>query len=205
LGLQSISPRGIIKGVSQINADSDIWQPPPYGFLKVNIDGASKGNLGFGGFGGAIRDEEGQIKKFFHGHLGKATNNMAELMALEQCLEISLDSNLHNVIIEADSELIIRAAKKICNGTSLDKVSKHWRLLQVFHYIQSHLQTLKTISFVHVKRKANMLADRLANEGVTNMDRDSRYAWDLLPLGKLLEDCLCQADKDMELWFHRKD
>lgn len=34
-----------------------------------------------------------------------------------------------------------------------------------------------------------MLADRLANEGVTNRDRDSRYAWDSLPLGKLWEDC----------------
>jgi len=50
---------------------------------------------------------------------------MMKLMALEQCLEILVVSNSHNVIIEADSELIIRAAKKICNGTSLDKVSKH--------------------------------------------------------------------------------
>lgn len=108
---------------------------------------------------------------------------MAELMALEQCLEILLNSNSHNVIIEVDSELIIRAAKKICNGTSPNKVSKHWRFLQVFHRIHSHSQTLETISFVHVKRKANMLASCLANEGVTNMDSNSRYARDLLPPG----------------------
>lgn len=25
---------------------SSTWTPPPYGFLKINFDGASKGNLG---------------------------------------------------------------------------------------------------------------------------------------------------------------
>jgi len=59
LGLQSIGPQGIIKGVSQINEDINIWKPPPHGFLKVNIDRAFKGNLGLAGFGGVIRDEQG--------------------------------------------------------------------------------------------------------------------------------------------------
>lgn len=121
-------------------------------------------------------------------------------MALEQCLEILVNSNSHNIITEAYSELIIRAAKKICNGTILDKVSKHWRLSQVFHYIHSHLQTLKIVSFVHVKRKANMVADRLANEGVINKERDTRHDWELLPPGKLFEDRLSQAAKDMKQW-----
>lgn len=116
-----------------------------------------------------------------------------------------MDSNSHNVIIEAVLELIIRATKKICNGTSPDKVSKHWKLLQVFHRIYSHLQTLKTVRLVHVKRKVNMLVDPLANEGVTNRDRESRYVWDLLPLGKLWEDCLYEVTWDMELWTNRTD
>jgi len=110
LGLQSINPQGLTKGVSQISANINIWQPPLHGFLKVNIDKASKGNPGLAGFGGVIRDEKGQINKIFHGHLGKATNNMAELMAQEQGLKILLASNVHNVIIEVDSELIIREA-----------------------------------------------------------------------------------------------
>ena len=66
-------------------------EPSPHGFLKVNIDGAFKGNPGLAGFGGVIRDEQGQIKEIFHGHLGKATNNMVELMALEKCLAILVD------------------------------------------------------------------------------------------------------------------
>jgi len=190
LGLQFISPLGIIKAVSLITKGVNIWKPPPYGFLKVNIDGAAKGNPGLVGFGGAIRDDQEQIQKIFHGQLGKATNNIAKLMALEQCLEILVDSNSHNVIIEADLELIIRASKKISNGISLDKVLKHWKLLQVFYHIYSYLRTLKTVIFAHVKRKANMLADRLVNEEVINRDKDSSYAWDSLPPGKLRDDYL---------------
>lgn len=114
--------------MSKTTASKDVWQPPPHGFLKINIDRASKGNSGMVGFGGVIRDEQGCIKDTFHSHLGTATKNMVELMALEQCLEILMESNLHNAIIEADSELVINAAKKMCNGVTPGKVLKHWRL-----------------------------------------------------------------------------
>lgn len=84
------------------------------------------------GYGGVIRDENGYRKTLFHSHLGKDTNNMAETMALEQSLEILKNSNLQNTIIEADYELIINLVKRICYGSAPDKVSKHWRLLQVY-------------------------------------------------------------------------
>ena len=79
--------------------------------MKCNIDGASKGNPCMVGYGGVIRDENGFIKTIFHSHLGKATNNMAKLMALEKCLEILRDLNLHNTIIESNSKLIINSVK----------------------------------------------------------------------------------------------
>ena len=97
--------------------------------MKFNIVGASKGNPGMAGYGRVIRDEQRHIKVIFHSHLGKATNNMAELMALEKCLEILIESNLHDTIIEVDSELIINSVKKISNGITPERVSKHWRLL----------------------------------------------------------------------------
>lgn len=100
LGLHSLVPQGTNKDVSKITASKDIWQPPPHGFLKINIEGASKGNPGMAGFGGVIRGEQGRIKDIFHNHLGTTTNNMAELMALEQCLEILVESNLHNASLK---------------------------------------------------------------------------------------------------------
>lgn len=87
-------------------------------------------------------------------------------MAMEQCLELLVQDNRQNVIIEADSELIINTVKKISWGSEPKKVSKHWRLIQVFQRIQLHLRGLHTISFYHVRRQTNKLADVLANQGV---------------------------------------
>jgi len=97
--------------------------------LKYKIDGASKGNLGTVGFGGVLKDEEGGIIFIFHFHLGTATNNMVELMALEQCLVFLKQDHGSNVIIEADSEITIKSVKRISCGTRPKKVSKHWRLI----------------------------------------------------------------------------
>jgi len=91
--------------------------------LKINIDGASKGNPGMAGFGGVIRYERGCIKDIFYSHPSIATNNKAELMALEQCLEILIEANSHNVIIEVDSKMVIKEVKQLCNRKSPEKVS----------------------------------------------------------------------------------
>eukprot|EP00253_Pinus_taeda_P024480 PITA_24480 len=135
------------------------WQPPSHGLLKFNIDRASKGNLGEAGYGGVLRDDEGNIQVIFHSYLGKATNNMAELMAMELCLEILLRYNIQNVIIEADSELVINSVKRINVGAAPEKISKHWQLLQVYQRIQAHLIMLRTLRLVHVRREANKVAD----------------------------------------------
>jgi len=76
-----------------------------------------------------LRDEKGSVLYIFHSHLGKATNNMAELMVMEQCLDLLKHENRQNVIVEADSELIINSVKMISWGTKPEKVSKNWRLI----------------------------------------------------------------------------
>lgn len=111
-----------------------------------------------------------------------------------------MDSNLQNVIIEAHSELIIKAVKKMCNGMTPEKVSKHWRLPQVFHRIHTHLQTLRNVNFVHSKRKENGLADRFGNEGVISKEHCTKQVRESIPLGKFCDDCLCEDEKDKELF-----
>jgi len=78
-----------------------------------------------------LRDDEGKIIFIFHYHLGKATKNMAELMALEQCLELLKLNHSSNVLIEVDSDISINAIKKISYGTTPERVSKQWILIQV--------------------------------------------------------------------------
>lgn len=129
---------------------------------------------------------------------------MAELMAMEHFLEILRDSNLHNIIIEADSELIINSVKKIGNGLALDKVSRHWRLLQVYQRIQSHLQNMRTLTFIHVRRTSNRLVDILANEGMLCSKRNIRYDWIRIPQGHLQEEFSRQVNLDRE-FYHSKE
>ena len=100
-------------------------ETPSRDFFKFNIDGASKGNLGEASYGGVMRDEKGNIQVIFYNYPGNATNNMAELMAMDLCLEILLKYNIHNVIIEADSELIINSVKRINTGVLPEKISGH--------------------------------------------------------------------------------
>lgn len=107
------------------DSELEFWQPPPKGFLKFNIDRTSKGNPVTTRHGRVIRDEKGKILFIFHGHIGKATNNMAKILAMEHCLEYFLLDHSHNVIVEPDSELIINSVKKINWGTAPEKVSKN--------------------------------------------------------------------------------
>lgn len=81
--------------------------------MKFNIDGASNGNLGSIGYEGVLRDEHGGVLFIFYCHLGKSTNNMAELMAMVQWLDYLKQDNQKNVIVEAHSELIIESVKRI--------------------------------------------------------------------------------------------
>lgn len=70
-----------------MDTEQDFWHPPAKGFLKYNIDGASKGNPSTACYGGVLKGVNGCIVFIFHCHLGRATRNMAELMAMEKCLE----------------------------------------------------------------------------------------------------------------------
>ncbi|MCB5907423.1 ribonuclease H family protein [Streptomyces pinistramenti] len=54
--------------------------------VSAACDGASKGNPGPAGWGWVVADEEGNPGRWEAGPLGTATNNVAELTALEQLL-----------------------------------------------------------------------------------------------------------------------
>eukprot|EP00253_Pinus_taeda_P002721 PITA_02721 len=56
LGMQRFIPQGLNRKVIIEETKKEFWHPPPKSFLKYNIDGASKGNLGVAGFGGVLRD-----------------------------------------------------------------------------------------------------------------------------------------------------
>eukprot|EP00253_Pinus_taeda_P001503 PITA_01503 len=203
--MKQIKETGLVRKATILDLELDFWHPRPKGFLKLNIDGASKGNPGTADHGGVLRDNNGRIMFIFHGHLGKATNNMVELMAMEHCLEFLVQENYQNMIIEADSKLIINSVKRISWGMKPEKASRNWRLVQVFQWIHSHLQSLRTVSFAHVRRKANKMVDLLANQGVIYTDNRVAMNWKELPQNKFKTACQNLADEDKTVFQHIRE
>ncbi|KAL0368127.1 UNVERIFIED_CONTAM: putative ribonuclease H protein [Sesamum calycinum] len=64
------------------------WNKPDRGWIKINTDGASKGNLGPSGAGGIARDEKGVAIFAFYEFIGEATNMCAEIFGLFKALQL---------------------------------------------------------------------------------------------------------------------
>ena len=131
--------------VLQLQIGSRNWTSSPSGFLKLNFDGATKGNPGVVGAGGVIRDSGGNINQLYAGSMGNSTNNTAEFGALKLGLEILRRERMTNTIVEGDSTLVINTTKRLKNGTRVGKVQRHWRLAHSLQKIQEHLKTLNTV------------------------------------------------------------
>ena len=70
--------------------------------MKVNFDGASKGNFRPMGFGGVFHNEEGVILCHNTWYIGYDTNNTVEHWELIHDIQIIVKNNYYQLIIEGD-------------------------------------------------------------------------------------------------------
>ena len=135
--------------------------------IIINTDGGARGNPGPAGIGVVIADESGSIIGEHKKYIGEATNNVAEykalILALEKAQEISnLKLQISNdtaLEIRMDSELIVRQMQgryKIKEPT----------LKLLAGEVLALIKNFKTVSFTHVRREQNKLADKLVNEAI---------------------------------------
>jgi ribonuclease HI len=103
-----------------------------------------------------------------------------------------------NAIVEGDSMLVINTVRKLQNGTRMGKIQRHWRLAHSLQKIQEHLQTGITVELRWVRRSANGLADRIANEGVDKEGPELDTIWSNIPNGQFRTDCTQLAAKDYD-------
>ncbi|EOY13353.1 Uncharacterized protein TCM_031897 [Theobroma cacao] len=120
-----------------------------------------KGKPGPAGIGGLLRDHLGFIRGTFSNHIGTEDSNLAEFKAIHEGLKFFLTSpwaSSHNLVIERDSS----------NGISWVKDHKKvpWRMKNLSTAIEVYLHKYTRISFNHVKREANTIADGLSKAGV---------------------------------------
>jgi ribonuclease HI len=127
----------------------------------VMVDGAARGNPGQAGCGAAIYDENGVVVRQLSRYLGRTTNNVAEYEALLMGLEALLELGRRQIVVQSDSELLVRQL----NGQYRVKDEK---LKVLFHRAITLLRQFDSYRILHVGRELNKLADRLANQAIDN-------------------------------------
>lgn len=136
--------------------------------LFINTDGGSRGNPGPAAIGIVFYDSENKIIHTDKECIGKATNNEAEYRAIIKALEIlaksswrgEFDGNGGEVLCRLDSQLVVEQL----NGNYKVK-QPHIRIL-VDKVKKCIDQFSLDISFIHIVREQNKLADKLVNEAL---------------------------------------
>jgi len=130
-----------------------------YKKLIVYTDGGARGNPGPAGIGVVIQDGENKVIKTYKEYIGETTNNQAEYQAVVKGLELAKELKADSVEVFLDSELVVNQI----NGEFKLKNSD----FQVwFIKIHNYKQKFKKITFKHVPREKNTLADQLANQAM---------------------------------------
>ena len=83
------------------------WGKPNQGWVKLNVDGASKHNPKRASAGGLIINEYGQCIVGFSANLEHASNVVAKLWAILMGLRIAWNSGKRKIVIESDSKTAI--------------------------------------------------------------------------------------------------
>jgi ribonuclease HI len=135
------------------------------GRFKAAIDGGSRGNPGPAAWGVAILDEQGGRVEGHAGHIGHATNNVAEYRALLEALRLAIEREADDVEIFADSELVVRQIQgryRVKNET-----------LKVLHAEAVRLiARVPDFRITHVRREKNEHADRMVNLALDRAEAD---------------------------------
>ncbi|GLJ12071.1 hypothetical protein SUGI_0183340 [Cryptomeria japonica] len=114
--------------------------------------------MGVVGYGVVIKNCASKLEHGVYGGLGMATNNEAEIRALEVGLNLCVQNGYSKVLIEGDSQVIINGIiKSKFQCRKLDK----W-----LPCINHMLELIGTFEIMHVFREGNRMADYLANLGV---------------------------------------
>ncbi len=129
--------------------------------LIIYTDGGARGNPGPAGIGAVLYNEAQEKIAEISQYLGIATNNQAEYQALIEALKKAKDLGAKEVDVFMDSELVVKQLNREYKVKNKD-------LAPLFLQVYNLSLSFSKISFSHIYREENVIADRLANEA---MDR----------------------------------
>lgn len=124
----------------------------------LNTDGGARGNPGPAGIGFALRVSDEIV---CHGgwYVGETTNNLAEYQALIWGLENAIEFGVGEIIVRADSELMV---KQLLGQYRV----KNEGIRPLHARANDLLGRFSLVTIQHVRRAFNKDADQYANEAM---------------------------------------
>ena len=124
---------------------------------KMYTDGGSRGNPGPSAGGYVILDMDNNVVTSNGKYLGITTNNQAEYHSLKGGVEMAINLGIAELDVYMDSLLVINQMKGIYKIKNRD-------LWPIHDAISKLLPKFRKVTFTHVPRELNKLADAVVNE-----------------------------------------
>lgn len=128
----------------------------------VYVDGASRGNPGPSGIGYQIVGTDGSILEQGGDFIGFATSRVAEYYAMKNGIERAIKLGLKTARFFSDSLMVVNQLNGIFSIKNSD-------ILPIYNSIQTLLESFDSVSFTHIHRSDNIVADTEANGAIDNI------------------------------------
>jgi ribonuclease HI len=132
-------------------------------YLKIYIDGGSRGNPGPSAVGAVIYDKNDNIVEEISLFIGETTNNMAEYTALDTALDTIKKYRtkyiVRRIMIFTDSKLLYSQVKRLWK-------IKNENIFEVYKKIVKKLNEYDMVDLRLIPREENTAADRLVNRAL---------------------------------------
>lgn len=147
-----------------------MWDCPSPGWIKVNTDGASRGNPGRSAIGYVLRNEEGDLTYGYGREVQEGTNSEAEAQAILEAMRFCIDNDYILIELHTDSMMlknVLHGEWKIpwCIYTQVEKIRQ--------------LMAKANVTVVHTFREGNCLANHLANYALDMGTMVAHSFWEL--------------------------
>lgn len=130
--------------------------------VAINVDGASRGNPGPSGIGCCITDNTGHIIEQGGEFIGFATSRVAEYMAMRKGIDRALELGYKSVRFFADSLMVVNQLNGIFTIKNQD-------IIPIYNDIQQKIEKFDAVSFTHIPRSENVIADHEANAAIDKL------------------------------------
>ena len=122
-------------------------------------DGGARGNPGPAAFAYVLEADDGTVLEARGEAIGTATNNVAEYSALVAGLRAAVAAGVRKLEVRSDSELMVKQMRG-------EYRVKNRELQTLFLDASRAARAIGDVTYTHVRREHNELADRLVNEAL---------------------------------------